>query len=118
MLKQLLLEVFRDIALDKPGARWIRIGICYCAITAIVKRAKIDGRDHHDEAQEVREWMEETFAGMGLDRQYPVKHPTMPNSRAYNSDIPFWTGEYGVNRLHLLNLLIIKLQAEIAAEKV
>ena len=116
--KLVLLEVLRNIALNKDGARWTGLGICSCAKTAVATRARIDGRCPRTEAHETQKWLEAAFDDMRLNRAYPVKHPTMSNSYAYNSGIPFWEGEYGVNRCHLLNLLIIKLQAEIATERV
>lgn len=52
-------------------------------------------------------WLMSMFDKLGLDMLYPVSHPRISlNESAYDRTRNLWEGQYGANRLHLVELLI------------
>lgn len=52
-------------------------------------------------------WLMWAFEQLGLDECFPVPHPEIPSNRsAYDRTRNLWEGQYGANRLHLVELLI------------
>lgn len=52
-------------------------------------------------------WLERMFDKLGLNVCYPVPHPDiLSNEAAYDRTRNQWEGQYGANRLHLVELLI------------